>query len=375
VIDGRQEKRSLMFINKRRTVFIVILALLALASVSIAYASAPVRVTQDQTPGTPGSVNIGAAIAAELVPVQTLVGGAAGVTEAVFSPDNTLVAAASPDGIVRVWQVSDGALLYALEGHTAAVNSVAFSPDSALLASGSDDRSVRVWDLADGSEVRTIRTNLSGRALKVAFSPDGSTLAIGGHYCVVEVRRTFSWLLTRTISLPTCGIRQGGQADYMGMIYSTDGSQLVIGAGHASRGAGAITIWDTQAYIAPRLVKGYNFVIRTMALSPDGTTISVAQVGSSRVSLIRLADGAFTQTLEGHTFRVNSVAFSPEGLVLASGSQDGTTRLWGTRNSLLLRVLEDPNGAVTSVTFSSDGGMIATGSEKGDVTLWALSVP
>ena len=361
-----------MFINKRRIVFIVILTLLALASVSVAYASALEQASQDQIPGTP---NIGTAIAAELMPIRTLVGGGSEVSEAVFSPDNTLVAAASPDGVIRVWQVSDGTQRFALEGHTAAVNSVAFSPDGALLASGSNDRTVRVWDLADGSEVRTIRTNLSGRALNVAFSPDGSTLAIGGHYCVVEVRRTFSWLLTRTISLPTCGIRQGGQADFMGMIYSADGSQLVIGAGQASRGAGAITIWDTQAYTAPRLVKGYNFVIRTMALSPDGTTVSVAQVGSSKVSLIRLADGAFTQTLEGHMFRVNSVAFSPEGLLLASGSKDGTVRLWGMSNNMLLRILKDPNGAVTSVTFSSDGGMIATGSENGDVTLWALVTP
>jgi WD40 repeat protein len=348
------------------------LAVLALAAFSGASASEPGRGSQDQTPGTP---NIGVAIAAELVPIQTLVGGGSEVTESVFSPDNTLMAAASPDGVVRVWQVSDGALQYALEGHTAAVNSVAFSPDGALLASGSDDRTVRVWDLADGSLVRTIPTNLSGRVLRVAFSPDGSALAIGGHYCVVEVRRTFSWLLSRTISLPTCGIRRGGQADYMGMIYSADGLQLVIGAGQATRGAGAITIWDTQAYTAPRLVKGYNFVIRTMALSPDGASVAVAQVGSSKVSEIQLANGAITRTLEGHTFRVNGVAYSPEGLLLASGSKDGTLRLWGTSNGLVLRVLENPQGPVTTVTFSSDGGLIATGSEGGDVTIWALVAP
>ncbi len=188
----------------------------------------------------------------------------------------------------------------------------------------------------------------------------------------MEVRRTFSWLLSRTISLPTCGIRQGGQADFMGMVFTADGSQLVIGAGQATRGAGAITIWDTQAYTAPRLVKGYNFVIRTMALAPDGELVAVAQVGSSKVSVIQLETGEITQTLAGHVFRVNGVAFSPEGLLLASGSKDGTMRLWGRSSGLVLRVLENPDGPVTAVTFSSDGGLIATGSEGGDVTLWAL---
>ncbi len=115
-----------MFIHsKRRTMFLItMLVVLALGAVSVASASAPRRGSQEQAPTTP---NIGAAIAAELVPVRTLLGGEVAVTEVVFSLDSTLLAAASPDGVVRVWQVSDGALRYELEGHTAAVNSVAFS--------------------------------------------------------------------------------------------------------------------------------------------------------------------------------------------------------------------------------------------------------
>ncbi|MCS7056150.1 MAG: hypothetical protein NZM18_08295 [Thermoflexales bacterium] len=62
-----------------------------------------------------------------------------------FSPNEQLLASVSWDKAVRLWRVSDGALLRMLKGHTKGVNSVAFSPDGRLLASGSDDRTVRLW--------------------------------------------------------------------------------------------------------------------------------------------------------------------------------------------------------------------------------------
>lgn len=103
-----------------------------------------------------------------------------------FSPDGQLLATASSDKIIRLWQTQGWDYLRALSGHTGDINALAFSPDGRRLASGAADLTVRLWDVGTGQPL-SVLTGHTDRVKAVAFSPDGSLLASGATDNAVRV--------------------------------------------------------------------------------------------------------------------------------------------------------------------------------------------
>ncbi len=284
------------------------------------------------------------------------------VTSIAFSPDGRLLALASSDGLVQLWNVATYRLFAVLvAGNPGSVTSIAFSPDGRLLALASQDGTVRLWDLATGRQLGSPLAGDAGSFDSVAFSPDGRLLASGSGDGTVEL-----WDLATARQLGSTLTAATKAGFYTGVAFSSDGSTLA-----SASQDGTVRLWDVATHKQLGLpLTGDTGPVTSVAFSPDGSTLASA----SQDGTVRLWDVAtHTQPglpLTGDTGPVTSVAFSSDGSTLASASQDGTVRLWDVATHTQLGLpLTDNAGPVTSVAFSSDGTMLASTSET--VRLWS----
>ena len=127
-------------------------------------------------------------------------------------------------------------------------------------------------------------------------------------------------------------------------------------------------IWDTAN--CQRTLTGHHPQVVSVAFGPDGGVLA----SGSKDGTLRLWDvktGELKRTLKQIEIEI-SVAFSPDGATLASGNWARTVRLWDAETGELKRELTGHTGVVHSVAFSPDGKLLASGSKDMTVRLWAV---
>ncbi|GHO90788.1 hypothetical protein KSF_008360 [Reticulibacter mediterranei] len=272
-----------------------------------------------------------------------------------FSPDGNMLASSSSDQTVGIWDVYTGQRLKILQGHKSQVWSVAFSPDGNILASGSDDQTVRLWDVQTGQCTKILKGH-TGRVRSVTISFDGSIIASGSGDQTIRL-----WDLHTGKSLMTL---QGHTRPIWSVAFSPDGNILASGSDDQT-----VRLWDVQTGQCTKILKGHINNVWSVSFSPTEATLA----SGSHDQAVRLWDirtGQCLKILEGHTNWVESVAFSPDGNILASGSDDQTVRLWDVQTGQCIRTVQGYTNPVWSISVSPDGKTLASGSSDQAVRLW-----
>jgi eukaryotic-like serine/threonine-protein kinase len=309
------------------------------------------------------------------------------VHQVAVSPDGRLIATAGggnpffhtsgPNSVTPgraiLWDAATGRKLREFGGAAHLVTNVAFSADGRTLAAAGLDGKARIFDLADGRLVRSVGDDRVPEVLRdnhpfsipLAFSPDGSRLAIG------RADRTIT--LIDTAKGETAVRLPASNAGYREAAFSPDGRWLATATVDDAMIQSVARVWDAATGVEAVLLdvgsEGHN----RLCFSPDSRSLAGVVHRTGTIKIWDLPGGRIRRVLPGHDRETLAVAFSPDGLRLASAGRDGKVRITNLSSGLSDREIRRHTEAVESLAFSPDGVRLVSGSQDGLALVWDLT--
>ncbi|RJP49532.1 MAG: TIR domain-containing protein [Anaerolineaceae bacterium] len=280
------------------------------------------------------------------------------VTTIAINPDGKLMASGGSDNSIIIWDTEKRSPIgRPLRAHTSQIESIAFSPDGNLLASASDDKSIILWDMYTYKPLGTPLLGHIKAVTSIAFSPDGKILVSAS-----SDNKIILWdVVTRQPMPNPIDVKGLGIGS---LSFSPDGKMVASGSCAQLGGLGVsqhctkgiITFWNLETRQPIGLpLTAHNGGVK-VAFSPDGKILASASDDKTIILWDVATHQPIGQPLSGHTDSVVALTFSPDGKVLLSGGVDKTIIIWDVASSQpVTQPLTGPNGWVYSIAFHPSG--------------------
>ena len=277
---------------------------------------------------------------------------ASGINDVQYSADGTHLAIARSVG-VWLYDINSDKAPELLTTDTTGADNVSFSPDGQILAAGCEDELIRLWDVSTGEHKKTLIAE-HGRDLRVRFSHDGDTLASWGN------REVNLW----DVATSTHKKASREYEDYTNVSINGDDVTLVS----INKKNDYIRLLDFTTGEENKKLRGHTESVESIAFSPDGKTLASGSADKT-VRLWDVATGKHKQTLKGHRKSIDGIAFSADGQLLAT-TGDNTVRVWDVLTGTHKKTFEGHTSDVKGVAFSPDGRTIVSWSNDRKIRLW-----
>ncbi|XP_047141942.1 notchless protein homolog 1 isoform X1 [Hydra vulgaris] len=331
---------------------------------------------------------------------STIPGHAEAVISVAFSPDGKYLASGSGDTTVRFWDVNTETPHFTCKGHKHWILAIAWAPNACKLASGCKSSEIRIWDPATGNQLgktlvghkqwitmlawEPIHRNVECRRL-ASSSKDGTIriwdtilcktlLVLSGHLQSVTCIRwggeglIYSASQDRTVKVwrdqdgALCRTLEGHGHWVNTMALNTDYA-IRTGAFEPAKGDNEITLENTQKKSLERYTNAKGVKPEILVSGSDDFTLFLWQPSESKKEIARMT---------GHQALINTVQFSPDGRLIASGSFDKSVKLWDGCTGKFIAAFRGHVNSVYQIAWSADSRLLCSGSSDSTLKVWDM---